>query len=184
MLNCLCPGSWLSLTRSLRCGVHPEAAGPVSGVRLAALVPGRQRQVQERDERGGEGAERPVGQSGWKTAANYEPHPEEAGHLPAGTFLGCRSFQCLSVDSAVCLWNAELKSNKEIREEAAVMVVSVVICMWDVSHWTLVLPLSPCRSLSCSTSPWAAPGSSSERTRPRPKRLRRRRTEVGWCSDD
>lgn len=69
---------------SARCGVHLEAAGPVPGVWLPALVPVRQRQVQEGHERRGEGAERPLCQPGREVAANHEPHPEAAGPLPPG----------------------------------------------------------------------------------------------------
>lgn len=75
---------WRLACISARCSVHLEAAGPVPGVRLAALVPVRQGQVHERHERCGEGAERSHCQPGREAAANHEPHSEATGPLPPG----------------------------------------------------------------------------------------------------
>lgn len=53
-----------------------------------------------------------------------------------------------------------------------------------IVHSDASVPSSCFRSLSCSTSRWAAPGSSSEQTRLRLKRLRRRKIKVRRCCDD
>lgn len=68
----------------LRCGLHLEAAGPISGVWLIALVPGSSREIHEGNESGGERTERSGHQPRWETHADYELNSEEIRRLPAG----------------------------------------------------------------------------------------------------
>lgn len=114
----------------LRCSLHLEAAGPVSGVWLLALVPGSTREIHEGDECCGERTEYSGHQPRWETHADYELDSEEARRLSAGVPMTAEMCS-VHFSQSLCLC-VGIKTNISIMAWAGTLAQQVALALYEL----------------------------------------------------